>query len=259
MSIAVLFVSHLINKRYLERYLKLRDDLKDRYNVYWLFQADTGVSGELLYNHGVNVVEFTLDELNDLNYSPIGEHLIPGNAHFIMEYFYHLHSEYQNYWFVEYDVVFTGKWSDLMDAFADNDADFLSSHIERRNKQNEQWAWWPTLSFSCEDTVPEENQIKSFNPVYRISNHALHFLDEYMQRDGNQGHFETSMPTALYNNGFRIEDFGGKGEFVMQGYYNRFYIQANGINNGTMRWCPVYQPDDVDPLQSPNKLFHPVK
>lgn len=256
---AVLFVSHLINKRYIDRYLKLYNDLKGRYDVYWLFQADTGVSGELLYSHEVNVVEFTLDELNDLNYSPIGENLIPGNAHFIIEYFYHLHPEYQYYWFVEYDVIFTGDWSNLMDAFADNDADFLSSRIEWRCEENEHWTWWASLHFSSEDSRGMEKYIKSFNPTYRISNLALRYLDEFMKREGNQGHNEASIPTALHNSGFRIEDFGGTGDFVGKGNSNRFYLQENGSDNGTLRWRPVYQPDDVDPLEFPNKLFHPVK
>ena len=255
---AVLFVSHLINKRYIDRYLKLYNDLKDQYDVYWLFQTGNGISDAVLYEHGINVVEFSLDDLNELQYSPISEHIIPGSVHFIIEHFYHNHPEYDYYWIVEYDVVFTGNWIDFMGAFTHNNADMISSHIEFHNEQNEQWTWWNSLIFSNEDDVSTGNLVKSFNPIYRISNRALHYLDEYMQK-GNQGHFEASMSTALYNNGYRLEDFGGTGDFVAQGNQNRFYIQEVGITNGSLRWRPMFQPEDIKSMHQTNKLFHPVK
>ena len=44
--------------------------------------------------------------------------------------------------------------------------------------------------------------------------------------------------TCLLNAGYKIGDFGGTGEFVPEGWRNKYYVQGVGTNNGTMRWRP---------------------
>jgi hypothetical protein len=39
--------------------------------------------------------------------------------------------EYDYYWIVEYDVEFSGHWSELFNAFADNTSDLLCSRVHR--------------------------------------------------------------------------------------------------------------------------------
>ena len=70
------------------------------------------------------------------------------------------------------------------------------------------------------------------------------------------------MPTALYHSGFKILDFGGKGEFVLPGYEERFYCipsekEETAIAGGTMRHLPEFA--DIASYHLDNKLFHPVK
>ncbi len=65
------------------------------------------------------------------------------------------------------------------DMLCHNDADMLSSHISLRNTDNWDWCWWSTLTFDEENRVEESRWVKSFNPVYRISNRALVFLDRF--------------------------------------------------------------------------------
>lgn len=256
---AVLFVSHLINERYLERYLKLYNNLKGQYDVYWLFQTDNGISDFTLREHDINVAGFTLDNLNELHYSPIGEHIIPGSVHFIIEHFYHMHPEYDYYWIIEYDVVFTGDWAYFIGEFTKSDADMIASYIEFRCEQNANWKWWDSLTFAANDKADIKRHVKAFTPIYRISNRALNFIDGFLKRPGNMGHCEAIIPTALYNNGFHIEDIGGTGEFVAPDCHNRFYVQDASINRCTIRWRPTIHPEDIETFCLPNKLFHPVK
>jgi hypothetical protein len=52
-----------------------------------------------------------------------------------------------------------------------------------------------------------------------------------------------------------IIDFGGKGEFVIPGNEEKFYL-SHGYNDGSMRYRPVYSEGEVQEI---NKLYHPVK
>jgi hypothetical protein len=258
MKVAVLYLSHLIKDSFIARYKKLVNDISNHYDVYWVFQTDNGISGEILKKNGVNIFGFTLEDLNRLNYSPLYERIF-GSEHFITAFFSQQHPEYDYYWVIEYDVVFTGHWNTFFSAFASNDSDLLSSHIAVHNDSNNNWPWWASLSFNEENAVQPENYAKSFNPVYRISRRALSFLDDYLQKEHNKGYFEVVFTTALYNNGFKIQDFGGTGTFVPEGFRNRFYIQGEGMHNGTMRWQPEFSQEEIEALGTKDKLFHPIK
>lgn len=72
-------------------------------------------------------------------------------------------------------------------------------------------------------------------------------------------HISLRISSALYNNSFRLEDFGGTGDFVAEGNRNRFYVQGTGINNGTMRWRPDFSAEEIKALGTRDKLFHPLK
>jgi hypothetical protein len=259
MKTAVLLLTHFIDQNIIEKYKKLENEIGQEYDLYWVFQTDYGTHNESLLDKDVNLFTFNLDELNKLGYSPIFDKLY-GSEHFIMEYFFHEHSEYDFYWGIEYDVIFTGNWNVLFKAFKDSAADLLSSHIERyREGENSSWDWWNFISFADEDRIDKSQYIKSFNPIYRISNRALTLLDSFLKKDKNGGFYELIMSTLLYHKGFKIVDFGGTGEFVQPGFKNKFYVQGKGINFGTMRWRPEFSNDEILALETTNKLFHPLK
>lgn len=58
--------------------------------------------------------------------------------------FRQLKPEYDYYWIVEYDVEFSGRWSELFNAFANNKSDLLCSSLHRF-ETNPTWAWWKSL------------------------------------------------------------------------------------------------------------------
>ena len=183
--------------------------------------------------------------------------LIPGSPHFIPLRFFLDNPHYRHYWFIEYDVVFTGRWSTLME---DCDSilggyDFLSCHIERFGEDNRQWPWW-YRSNDCGYAL--EECVKGFNPICRYSNRALALLDSYM-REGHSAHSEVMITTCLHNHGMKIGDIGGTSEFTPDGYRNRYYIKGVGTNNGTMRWRPPFTMEEIEALGTKDRLFHPVK
>ena len=253
----VLFLCHLINAQVIKQYRKLCRDIGKEYDIYWVFQTDNGISEKGLLTKGTKVFMFSMNDLNTLGYSYLEK--LYGSEHYIMEFFARRFPKYDYYWVIEYDVIFTGKWNHFFDYFKNDKADFLSSHIERKNASNANWHWWNHMTFGESCMIPEDKYVKSFNPIYRISRRAVSFLDSYLKETGNKGFYEVVMATALYNNGFLLEDFGGTGDFVKRKNLHRFYVQDAGTNNGTMRGRPLFGMREGAAFGTKDKLFHPVR
>lgn len=254
----VLLSTHILNEYVIQKYRKLYCDLdKEKYDIILLLNVDDGCEWSIPND----IICFTTncESLNALLYEPIEETLLPGSCHFPLLRFYIDNPDYRFYWFIEYDVEFTGNWSSFMNDCSANlsDYDFLSCHIERFDEnKNKYWAWWHrsnNVGYTLTDCI------KGFNPICRYSNAALSYLDHY-QKKGYSAHSEVMITTCLYHGGFRIGDFGGRGEFVPEGYENRYYIpNMSGINDGTMRYRPLYTLKEIEGTGLRNKLFHPLK
>ena len=196
--------------------------------------------------------------MREYGYVPISNTMVPGSCHFPIFEFFKTFSSFNYYWKIEYDVEYTGDWAEF---FYDCSAnlhiyDFLSTHVEKFNSiTNGRWPWW-TEGNSC--GFNKHNCIKAFNPICRLSNKAMKYVDSYLQR-GFSAHEEVIITTCLYNAGYKLADFGGTGEFVPKGFYNKYYVRGVGVNSGTMRWRPLFTKEEVCALECHNKLFHPVK
>ena len=254
----VILSTHIVNNYVIQKYRKLCVELnKEKYDILLLLNVDEGHEWHI--PEDIVFFNTNCESLNALLYEPIEETLLPGSCHFPLLRFYIDNPDYRFYWFIEYDVEFTGNWSSFMNDCSTNlsDYDFLSCHIERFDEnKNKYWAWWHrsnNVGYTLRDCI------KGFNPICRYSNAALSYLDHY-QKKGYSAHSEVMITTCLYHGGFRIGDFGGRGEFVPEGYENRYYIpNMSGINDGTMRYRPLYTLKEIERTGLRNKLFHPLK
>ena len=135
--------------------------------------------------------------------------------------------------------------------------DFITSHI-RPYQEEPLWWWWHTLRHPTQ-FIPVYLCLRSFNPIFRISNAAVEFLHN-AQLDKWQGHNEILFPTLLFLQGFKIADFGGSGPFVLPGMENKFYYDDGPDFNGKKE--TGHMRHNVSFHQSEfvkNKLFHPIK
>lgn len=203
---------------------------------------------------------FIIDDstiLSRLPYPSIDTQRIIYNAHFPLLDFFLSHPEYDFFWFIEFDVRYTGDWESLFRAFEKDDSDFITSHI-RRLRDEPYWCWWDSLSHPSK-AIPRDQYVRSYNVIFRISKRALWYIHE-AQKDGWRGHNEVSLPTLLLQGGFSITDFGGNGEFVPAGRVNAVYT-SHGLKNGmlcpfcTMRW----RPSSPRPGILKNKIYHSIK
>lgn len=250
----ILFVTHRLSDTILDRFNVLKNQTDSFADVVLLYQKEENTGIDIPQD--INWYTFNVESLNELDYNPICETIIPGSNHFALLRFYRDHPAYHYYWNIEYDVCFSGKWSRFFNEFSSGDADFLSSHLKRYADYPD-WMWWDTMDTQLL-SIPKSEYIKSFNPIYRISNKALALLDS-MLANGLKGHHEVLIPTLLHYYHLKLVDFGGNGEFVMPGYEDRFYLSLPGKESiyvgGTMSYRPVLNsPGDI-----PDKLYHPVK
>ncbi len=255
-SNAFLFVTHQINDEILERYYQLREEIKGVGESFFLFhkEEEENNTPELLLSENITSFFFNTDSLNELDYEPIEDTIVPGSNHFATLRFFLDNPDFKYYWVIEYDVIYTGNRSDFFRNFNSGDADFISSHIERF-PDKPHWYWWNTLHLE-KITLQKHQLIRSFNPIYRISHPALVFLDHLLKGRKNWGHHEVLIPTALKYEGFKLLDFGGKGEFVLPQFEEKFYLMPSEYTTGTMRDKPQISKKE---LSIKNKLLHPVK
>lgn len=232
-----------------QKYRRLREELSsERFDVVLLFNVNDKTP--LLAVPNVDhICIYDLNDINSLNYVPICDSLLPGSCHFPVLKFHFDHPDYSYYWFLEYDVEFTGSWNTLMDAYFNDDADFIASHILHYH-EDPSWYWW---THHNQVGYPLEQSLRAFHPICRYSYSALEHIHRY-QMEGHSAHSELLIPTCLYHAGFQLLDMGGTGTFIEEGYENRFYICNRHIN--TMRYRPVF---NKAALQYKEMLYHPIK
>lgn len=256
MKDVIVIVAHELHKSIIEKYFRIKKDFKKYGDIILLLNHEE--ENLVYFPEGMDYCVFTADMLNELKYDPIEETITPGSNHFALLWFYLNHSEYQYYWNIEYDVEFTGSWSVLFDSFVNLETDFISTHM-MRYAEGPKWFWWDTYHGKTLD-IPLQDRIRSFNPIYRISEKALKFMDGFLKA-GNRGHHEVLLPSSLFHSGFTIADFGGDGHFVLPGYENKFYLSTDLFiekhPGGTMRYLPRFY--DIESYHILNKLFHPLK
>jgi hypothetical protein len=202
--------------------------------------------------------QVTREHLLGLGYPGLKVPLRAGQFYFSLMAFHQAHRQrgYRHYWFVEYDVRFTGNWRDFFEQWSPSEMDLLTTHI-RVNLQEPAWYWWglehPTKSISV------ASRLRCFYPIFRISRPALEYLHQCLV-DGWAGHGEVLVPTLLFHGGFALEDFGGTGPFVRAENREKFYLDSptnayGELREGTFRWRPSMR----EPGPEPGKLYHPIK
>jgi hypothetical protein len=245
---AAIFLAHYIDGVVARRFDKLRRECASRCDVFLLAEKGTAVPDRFI----AQTRFFDFATARRMARSVIGDKVIPGNAHLRAIDFFHREPGYRYYWFIEFDVVYTGSWDALMASLATDDSDLIASRVTPIDASH---AWFWQSSFQPgTDTVPADQKIRAFLPIFRISTAGLAAVDQCVSR-GWTGHFEMLLPTAVAFNRLRVDDFGGSGSFTPSERRHRHYLDGEGLyETGTLRYHP--------PVHWPiiaNMLYHPCK
>ena len=253
-TVAILFFSHVFDATAISHLKKLKEESAG-FGTFFVYSdihgQDPAVSNE-------QVVRFDFDAIQKRYPRILGHRLIPGNCHLTLLDFFKRYPDFQYYWVIEYDVMFTGHWRRVFAAFADRDADVLASHL-RRYEEEPEWYFWSSIQ-APDRSVSPTNLIRAFCPIQRVSRRSLQLL-EIKAKEGWVGHFEGLVPTLLNNHGYSLADIGGDGSYVLQGFRNRFYTSFSW-RDGRLRYFGSmrFQPSFISlRFAARNVLYHPVK
>jgi len=250
---AIIFFTHLFDHSIELRYQKLKSDVGELAEIFILAQLGTCIPDQYL----AETYFFDYQHLRSGAAQVIGDRIIPGNVHLVVLDFYRNHPGFDYYWFIEYDVVFTGNWSTLMNAMRHDHADLLVAHI-RSFQEEPGWAWWWTLNLpGC--PLPQSSWLRAFFPIYRISRLGLQAVNDHVKL-GWWGHFEGLIPCVIRSTSLTISDLGGNSIWTPRDRRYRFYSSFSSeggavLNAGTHR----HRPPHYLPLLRKDTIFHPVK
>lgn len=212
---------------------------------YILYNATSNILPTALEPYKDHIFSFTSDILYTMGYQPLGDSLVYGNCHFPVLKFFLAHQEYDYYWTIEDDVVFTGNWSTLIDHYKKDTSDFISALI-RTYDDEPQWNWWNSL-YTNSESIDKESIIAAFNPIYRMSNRALSLVNQTLLR-GWRGHAEVIISTIMRYNSLSIKDMGGSGRYVPKGEEDLFYTTESHSYKALKTQS-----------YHPNFIYHPIK
>ena len=169
---------------------------------------------------------------------------------------------FDHYWFLEYDVDFSGRWETLFSAFVDCRADLVGTTLLPRSADPD-WTFWP--DFAAPEGVSAQQHFRGFFPVTRISRRFMQAYAANVDR-GWSGHFEALYPSLAAATGQVVEDIGGDGPLTPADRRGRFYSNTGGhpwLLPGSFRFRPAvaaryYVPGAAE-FPEPDFLWHPVK
>lgn len=251
-SVVILFVTHILNDSILQRIQKIKKDLSlYNYDIVLLLQNE---KENLTLPNSINFYTFSENSIKSLGYIPIVNRILPGSNHFAILQFYKDFPNYSYYWNIEYDVYFNGDWNLFFSSYADITSDFLSSHIETF-WENPSWEWWVYLQLK-DPKIPIAQRLRSFNPIYRLSNQAINAIDKCLKQ-GNRGHHEILLPTLLHSLKYTINDFCKSSKFGLPfSFYKKGIYYSPDCQTGSMRYRPRINEEEIT---QKNILYHPYK
>lgn len=233
---AYLYTSHLLTPGTLSTYLRIRKAARSSDDVFWV--GDGKRLCNRLTRLGIQVFPVSKELLDTWSASMNGNGLIPGNCHIPMLAFSRTRS-YDQYWFIEYDVQYTGSWQSLFSLTESSDADLLATEVTVPFK-DETWNQWSTID------LPYERVARSYNPFYRVSHRVLDRVSA-LTSDGYWAHNEVLLATICHHNGWAVEDLN---DLAQRNWGCPIY------NIDTFTYRPVLPTSAGCP---PSTLYHPVK
>lgn len=216
-----------------------------------LYHQQPGAAQPLGYSSSFVI---TNDDIIGLRFAMMQKAIVPGHLAFLTLLFARANPNYDYYWTVEQDVRFTGDWQKFFANTNRSEADLLTAHL-RVFADEPDWRWWHSFR-EPQMPIARENRIRSFNPIYRLSNRALKFLDSSYQ-NGCEGHSEVLVPTMLKYNGFMTEDFNS----LCKRFSTKRHYTSITLKSGTLRYGGTFRTRPVRGRAGwrRNMLYHPVK
>jgi hypothetical protein len=174
-------------------------------------------------------------------------------------------------WALEFDVDYSGDWSDVFARFAGNRADVLTTTLTPRARSAD-WFLWPSSRAPSE--VKPADWFRSYNPILRLSRRFAAAYVAAVESAEWEGHYEFTIPTIARHLGLGIEDLAHPRPPLPGALLSR-PLRRRGRpplyeNTPTDPWLgpgtfvfrparPAYFHERPADYPVPDRLYHPVK
>ncbi|SDB74754.1 DUF3405 domain-containing protein [Belnapia rosea] len=261
--IAFVYYAHDVSSVRIREVRRLEQELPAKYDLFVVgccheASALASLSGGRAQTHS-----YTRDDLKKLPYpgriKTTRWEDIRGGEDLTLMRFWRDHPQYQAYWFVEYDVRFTGKWGDFMEIMDQSKADLVCSLVSKY-KIGSEWPHWGSFQ-PGESGIESGKMMSAFLPVCRASSAMMEALNAF-GINGGAGHVEAIWGSVANAAGLSIEEIGGSGSFTPVERRGKFYNFADipGVGRiGNFGAWPFYSDRSGFIHRKKNLLWHPVK
>lgn len=248
MKYLVVFICHIINEETINRYNIIKNGLPQGYDI--IFCSPTPVKfGD---NELVIIENFIC--LNLTNWS--WKHSTNlGRNELCYINVYNIYPKYNNYYFIEYDVMFnkqnsSDKWNSFFNKYNEMDIDLLCSHYNKYNVLYSKTMWTPNFLYEVEKNINTDMLYFGFLPICMISNRLLNDIKCYYNNNSDS-FFEYLIPSLATYKKYNIYSI------------NKDYIQMDKtikrtphhmVNYGSVSWYV-----ENKSIYNDNILIHPVK
>ena len=265
--IAVILYTHFSNQAVINNLLRLKSELTDQIHEYDLFAVGFCQDVNALMDiksKGINTIVYTKDDLIRLPYEnklqSVNWITMRGSNDLALMNFFMDNPTYDYYWIIEYDVVYSGNFGDLLATLDSSKAGLLCTHLSSF-KQSPHWVHWDTF-FSADDFEGSVELMRGFLPLSRASRPLVQEIHDRCVR-GWKGHYEVLWPTISIRSGLGLEEIGGDGPYVPETRRGKYYyslLGPNGLFLSTFSAWPNYNANsDIYHNSPPDILWHPVK
>lgn len=249
MKYLVVFMCHIINEESISRYNIIKNGLPKGYDI--VFCSPTQFEYRIDKNEFDSIENFIC--LNLTNF--FWEHrkcLVRNELCYIN--IYNKYPKYNNYYFIEYDVIFnknntSEKWYSFFNKYNEINIDLLCSHYNKYNFLYTESMWEPNFLYKVEKKINTDILYFGFFPMCMISNRLLCDIKKYYNNNIDS-FFEYLIPSMATYKKYNIycidKDYVQINKCIERPHYT--------INNGSISW---YKEDKS--IYDDNILIHPVK
>jgi hypothetical protein len=264
MAQAVIYYTHFVSDSVKREIGILSRELGAEFTLFAVGCCPEASTLDDLATDRVAVRSYLRDELRTLPYPQqllgVNWETMRRNPDLAIMRFFRGNPHFDQYWIIEYDVRFSGKWSTLFNELNSSPAELLCTHVTPF-KYGREWVHWSSFSAAGKD-IAEDNLIRGFFPFCRLSNRLMRAIDERC-RLGWTGHPEVLWPTIARAVGASIEDIGGTGPSVPESrrgkFYQRSITHAGHFLSTFGAWPAFSNKNSFNPSTWPDTLWHPVK
>lgn len=254
---AIIMRGFYTDPQVIERLVRLERDVSKEYDFYFLYDEKPCKVNLKDVPSNISTASFNQDNWTQYKVpDPYNKTFIPGNEETMFLMFQEQYPDYDYYWFIEYDVDYSGNWLEFFDCFSSNTVDLLTTTLVTYSEFPE-WGMWKSLTPPPGHQFDDEDKLRGFFPVCRFSNRSLLYLKKCLS-DGWSGHPEALIATLYRANKFTIEDIGGEGSCVRPDNMNKHYTNDR-FNEDLSPGSFVFRPKFNSVGQKKNMLWHPVK